>query len=167
MSSRITVIRNGKSFGPYSPQQVADYLRQNKLLLNDLACLDNDPQTYTVQSILAKLGIRVNPEPPMASIKKIGVDFLFPWASISNMGWRKDFRFWVLALAGLLPLAFSVFATGSLVYVGLAVYASILWGLFFFSQFKTDQVQVKTCIQTMGISCLFIFALLLLNTLTP
>ena len=93
MSSRITVIRNGKSFGPYSPQQAADYLRQNKLLLNDLACLDNDPQTYTLQSILAKLGIHVNAEPPLGSIKKIGVDFLFPWASISNMGWGKDFRF--------------------------------------------------------------------------
>lgn len=167
MSNQITVIRNGKSFGPYTPQQVADYIHQNKLLLNDLAFLDNDPQTYTLQNILSKLGIRIHAESPLASIKKVGVDFLFPWASISNMGWRNDPRFLVLASVGLLPLALSIFATSSLVYIGLAVYASVLWGLFFFSQFKTDQVQVKVCLKTMGISCLFIFALLLLNTLIP
>lgn len=167
MSNKISVIRNGKSFGPYTPQQVVNYVQQNKLLLNDLAFLDNDPQTYTLQSILSKLGLRVQATSPLASIKKIGIDFLFPWASISNMGWRKDPRFLVLAAAGLLPLALSIFATSSLVYIGLAVYASMLWGLFFFSQFKTDQVQAKVCIKTMGISCLFIFALLVLNSLIP
>lgn len=167
MNTRITVVREGKSFGPYLPQQAAEYIRQNKLLLNDLAYLDGDPNPRTLQSVLSKLGVSIHAESPLTSMKKVGVDFLFPWGAISNLGWRKDPRFLILAAAGLLPLTLSVFASGSLVYIALALYASMLWGLFFFSQFKTEQVKVKVCFITMGFTCLLICALLLLNALIP
>ena len=167
MNNQITIIRDGIQFGPYSPQQIAYYIQQNKLLLNDLAFLDNDPQIYMLKNILSKLGVQIHSESPITSIKKIGLDFLFPWASISKMGWRKDPRFLVLVVTGLVPLALSIVPTNAFIYIGLALYASMLWGLFFFSLFKTEQVQVKVCLRTMGIACLFIFVLLLLNTLFP
>ncbi len=166
MPHQITVIRNGKTFGPYSPQQAIYYIQKNKLFLNDFACLDNDTQTISLQSAIAKTGEKIpSAQSPLLSIQKIGSDFIFPWASIKNLSWLRDSRFIMLAITGLFPLALAIFANSSMIYIGLAGYASLLWGIFFFSLFKTDQINLNVCIRTIGITFILVIGLLLLHSI--
>lgn len=39
------------------------------------------------------------------------------------------------------------FSGGTITYIAIAAYFSVLWGMFFFFLFKTDQVQLKECVR--------------------
>ena len=52
--SRITVIRNGASFGPYTENQLVYYLENNRVLLNDYARIDNNPEMITLAFAMKK-----------------------------------------------------------------------------------------------------------------
>ena len=43
--SKISIERNGNVFGPYTESQLAYYIENNKVLLNDIARIDSNPET--------------------------------------------------------------------------------------------------------------------------
>lgn len=92
---------------------------------------------------------------PWDVIRKIGVDFLFPFGS-ERVG--KPFRLhreWLIALVGIVPLAALCLDVMFLIYIMLALYVSILWGMFFWSHFKTDSSSIRT-----GVICFCVTAFL-------
>ena len=146
--SQITVIRNGVSSGPYTESQLVYYLENNKILLNDYARIDNAPEMITVAAAMKKCNWPLpRARSPVEGIRKIGADFIFPWEEIRKLSWTKDLRFLYLALIGLLPLLIVCFSGGSITYIAIAVYFSVLWGIFFYFLFKTDQVELKECVR--------------------
>ena len=46
--SKISIERNGNVFGPYTESQLAYYIENNKVLLNDIARIDSNPETMTL-----------------------------------------------------------------------------------------------------------------------
>ena len=165
--SRITVIRNGASFGPYTENQLVYYLENNRVLLNDYARIDNNPEMITLAFAMKKCGWKLpKAKSPMESIQRIGVDFIFPWDEIKTLSWAKDLRFLYLALIGLLPLLIVSFSGGGIAYITIAAYFSVLWGMFFYFLFKTDQVKLKECIRCFCVTAFIsTFALLVLHVL--
>ena len=134
---QITVIRNGASFGPYTESQLVYYLENNKLLLNDYARIDSDPEMLTLAAAMKKCGWKLpKAKDPIESIRKIGADFIFPWKEIKTLSWSKDMRFLYLSLIGLFPLLIVCFSSGSIAYIAIAAYFSVLWGMFFYFLFK-------------------------------
>lgn len=165
--AKITIERNGQQFGPYTENQVIFYLESNKLLLNDWARVDNNSKLLPLRLALKLCGCKIpKPKHPWECIKKIGVDFIIPWQEIKTLAWLKERRFLFLAIVGLLPLLIIFLSLGTVTYIAIAAYFSILWGLFFFYTFKTDEVEVKECLRCFGITAFFATsALLLIHTL--
>jgi RsiW-degrading membrane proteinase PrsW (M82 family) len=150
---QITIERNGQKFGPYSQAQILHYIENNKLLLNDLARIDNSNNLVPLRSVLKQCGCPLpRAKNPLDCIKKIGVDFIFPWQEIKSMSWLRERRFIYLSVVGLLPLLIVFLSLGTITYIAIATYFSLLWGLFFFYVFKTDQVIVKECLLCFGVT---------------
>jgi len=162
---QITVIRNGAKFGPYSESQLFHYLENNKLLLNDYAVIDSDPEILSLAKAMKKCGWKLpQTKNPWECIRSIGADFILPWKEIKSLNWVKDLRFLYLSIVGLLPLTFLYLSGVALTYVAIAAYFSVLWGVFFFFLFKTDQVKLKECVRCFFVTAfLSTFCLLLLH----
>lgn len=171
MDALIYLIREGKTFGPYNQAQINEYLREQRILLSDLAQIVGIPEALSLQEAMERCGW---PLPPAAnalqSIRRIGYDFILPWKEIKERKWLNEKNFLVLTTIGLLPLLFLAIAELALfIYVGIALYASILWGGVFHLLFHTPQVSIKTCLKcyfgTIIVSgvLLFIHVLGLLN----
>lgn len=145
---QITIERNGNVFGPYTESQLSYYIENNKVLLNDIARIDSNPETLTLAKAMKKCGWRIpRAKNPWESFKKTGIDFIIPWQEIKAMHWLHEQRFLLLAIIGLLPLAILLLSGGAvtIAYIAIAAYFSALWGLFFFCIFKNDQVKLKEC----------------------
>ena len=144
--SKISIERNGNFFGPYTESQLAYYIENNKVLLNDIARIDSNPETMTLAKAMKKCNWRIpRAKNPWESFKKTGIDFIFPWQELKSMHWLHERRFLLLALIGLLPLGILLLTGGAVAYIAIAAYFSVLWGMFFFCIFKTDQVKLKEC----------------------
>ena len=142
----ITIERNGKIFGPYTESQLAYYIENNKILLNDTARIDSSPDTMTLAKAMKKCNWRIpHAKNPWVSLKQTGIDFILPWREIKSMNWFHERRFLLLALIGLFPLGILLLTNGAVAYIAIATYFSVLWGMFFFCIFKTDQVKLKEC----------------------
>ena len=161
--AKISIERNGNVFGPYTESQLAYYIVNNKVLLNDIARIDSDPETMTVTKAMKKCKWRIpRTKNPLESFKKIGIDFIFPWNEIKSMHWLHERRFLLLALIGLLPLGILLLTDGAVAYIAIATYFSVLWGMFFFYIFKTDQVKLKECCRCFLVTALISTTILLI-----
>lgn len=155
----IFVKRNGKDYGPYSSQQVQQFLSSGKLFLHDLAREDTVPvnpgqlQFERLSSLLKKKnipafpGLSTNPfVRALQDLKSFDMSLLFPWSELKSFDWLKDRKLIYLALAGLFPmLSLSIVPDVASCYWLIALYFSGLWAIFFYYIFKTPQIENLLC----------------------
>lgn len=150
---QISIERNGKVFGPYTQAQLTYYIENNKVLLNDIARIDANPETMTLVGAMKRCGWRIpSAKNPWESFKRTGIDFIIPVQEIKSMNWIRERRFLLLSLIGLLPLAILMLTGGAVAYIAIAAYFSVLWGMFFFVIFKNDQVKLQECFICFGVT---------------
>ena len=159
----IFVIRNGQRFGPYTEQTLLSYVNQGQILVQDTAIRDGDVAEHTVGFYLrqARLKSKVpNKGNIISQLKSIGSELIFPKTTMLSKTFLTDQRFLILAIVGLLPMVIMNMPFGGfLLFYEVALYFSIIWGLFFYTCFKTEQVRLKTTMAVFFLTQAFVFTM--------
>ena len=152
----ITIIREHIAFGPYDERCALQYFSDGKILLNDLVRVDRGIEEMPFSAAVTRCGWRLPaPMSPWEVVKKIGVDFLIPISAVRRDKLFKQTQARLIVIAGLAPLVVLLLNFTFAIYFLLAVYVSVLWGVFFWTQFKTDTSSVKQ-----GVACFCVTAFL-------
>lgn len=161
--TKIFVVRNSQQFGPYDHVLLQTYINEGKILLSDSAYNENTPQYITTVSVIVKqnkIPIKIQQAGNLLSqLKDIGRELIFPNDLFSRRAFFNDTRLIILAMLGLSP-AFLIRFTfiPFITFYTISLYFSIIWGLFFFYFFKTNQVRIKhTILLFFGLQfCIFL-----------
>lgn len=157
----IYVVRNGKDFGPYSEEQILEYVNNGYVVLHDVVHEVGDDHMTTVGDVLRRHGLQphvVHEGNLMSQLKKIGGDLIIPKDTFVGRQWLSDKTLIALAVVGLFPTFMLLLPIGPLaVFYVIALYFSCIWGLFFYYLFKTPQVSLKTTISVFFLTQLFVF----------
>ena len=144
-----TVLRNNQKFGPYSIQNIKQYVEDGKILLFD-EIESNNGNPLSVRDILKqnKVAVKIKSQGNIAAqINSIGKELLIPKIDFLKKEIIKDKRLLYLSVMGLAP-AFLIKFTFStwLTFYAIALYFSLLWAIFFYYIFRTPQVVNKKAI---------------------
>lgn len=158
------VIRNNQQFGPYDHHTLKLYVEDGKVLLHDKGFSKSEPNSITtVSQILKKNGVSVRIKHSgniFSQIKDIGRELIIPDDLFSKNEWLKDKRLLILAIIGLSPAFLIRFISiPFLTFYAIALYFSVIWGLFFYYLFKTNQVKTSSTILIFFLSQVFVFVL--------
>jgi RsiW-degrading membrane proteinase PrsW (M82 family) len=153
---KILIQRGGKTFGPYSEQLAAQYLAAGTLLPQDLAKDDSSGSTsqwvplrdlLSASKSLSKPSLKNSFNATIANLKSFDLQLIFPWKEVTSFRWIQDRKLLYLAAIGLSPaVALAITGGHSLAYWAIALYFSVLWALFFYNFFKTNQVETWLCL---------------------
>ena len=159
----IYVMRNGQRFGPYNEQTLLTYVNNGQVLKQDKAIAEGEVMERTVKFYLKRANLKYkiqNKGGIFSQLSIIGTELIFPKTVLLSKAFLTDKRFLVLAIVGLLPMVIMYIPLGGfLLFYGVALYFSVIWGLFFYTCFKTQQVDIKT---TLTVFFLTQFGVLLL-----
>ena len=159
----IYVIRNNQRFGPYTEQVLLSYVNQGQILAQDKAVKVGDNTERTVGFYLKLAGLKynvVNKGNILSQLKSIGSELIFPRTTMLSKGFLTDQRFIILAIVGLVPMVIMNMPFGGfLLFYEVALYFSIIWGLFFYTCFKTQQVSLKTTLLVFFLTQILVFSL--------
>ena len=157
------VLRNNQQFGPYSIDVLKTYVEKGKILKQDKSCLASNPQVLKTVGHFLKSGhqtVKIKHRGGIfQQLKDIGGELILPGDVFSWKAIKKDSRLLWLALLGLSPAFLISFFSSSpfITFYVIALYFSIIWGLFFFYFFKTPQIKTKTTIALFFILQAFVF----------
>lgn len=170
----IYVIRNNQRFGPYDEQVLLDYVNKGKILKHDRAMEAGGSHERTVLFYLRQAHLKPkvqNNGSVFSQLSAIGPELIFPRAALFSKRFWADQRFLILALVGLLPMVFmNLPLRGYLLFYAVSLYFAIIWGVFFYSCFKTGQVSLKTTATVFFLTQMFVFVVwffLRLDRLNP
>lgn len=154
--------RNGQQHGPYELEALKSYVEDGVVLLQD-KIHDTKGASISVRDVLKLNGVNVkvkNNGNILRQIKSFGTKLLIPKDSLSFKSLKSDKRLLIIALVGLSP-AFLISFTGASVitFYSIALYFSMIWGLFYYSVFSTAQVSIKKAIGLFFLTQLVIFIL--------
>jgi RsiW-degrading membrane proteinase PrsW (M82 family) len=152
--------RNGQNHGPYDIQTLKRYVEEGRILRQDKIS-NGKHNNMSVRDVLREQKIKVsiqNNGNIWKQIQSFGTKLLLPKDSFSFKNLRSDKRLLVIALVGLAP-AFLISFTGASVFTfyAIAMYFSMIWGLFYYSVFSTSQVSVKKAIGLFFLTQVIIF----------
>jgi RsiW-degrading membrane proteinase PrsW (M82 family) len=157
------IIRNNQQFGPYSLDVLTTYVEDGKILKQDKAFLDSNPQFlqtvgYFLKQNNRKIKIK-HKGSVFQQLKDIGRELIIPNNVFAWKEIRKDSRLLWLALLGLAPaFLIGLFSRIPVItFYVIALYFSTIWGLFFFYFFKTPQIKTKTTIGLFFTLQIFVF----------
>jgi RsiW-degrading membrane proteinase PrsW (M82 family) len=161
--------RNNQNHGPYELDALKKYVEDGLILLQDKIA---DPKGVptSVRDILVANGKNVKIKSNGNLFKQVrlfGTKLLLPKDSFSFKNLKSDKRLLMIALVGLAP-AFLISFTGASVitFYAIALYFSMIWGLFYFSVFSTQQVSIKKAIGLFFLTQILIFILVDLLNIT-
>jgi protease PrsW len=167
----VTIIRNNQNFGPYTIDVLKKYVEEGKILTCDKAQMQHTSEITTVKDILKSNHISINRQNNGTIIQQvltIGKDLLIPSFEFIKKDLFKDKRLIYLATIGLAPAFLIRFTFQSIVtFYAIALYFSVLWAVFFFSLFKTYQVEIKKTIIIFFLSQLTALILVNLQSFPP
>ena len=156
----VYIERNGSRFGPYSDDTLRGYVGEGQILLCDRAIDAATGEATTVRRYLKARGIKVrirNAGDFVSQLRNIGSDLIIPRSSFRSQ-WAQDSRLVLLALVGLTPSVLMFLPIGGiLVFYFIAMYFSLIWGLFFYYLFKTPQVTTRTTVVIFFATQAFVF----------
>lgn len=159
----IYIIRNNQRFGPYTESGLLSYVNHGQVLVQDKAIKDGDLQEHTVGYYLKQYGLKPNVTNKgniLSQLKMIGSELIFPKMTMLSKSFLIDQRFLILAIVGLLPMVIMNMPFGGfLLFYEVSLYFSIIWGLFFYTCFKTLQVKLKTTLLVFFLTQALVFAL--------
>lgn len=152
--------RNNQKHGPYDIQTLKKYVEEGHILLQDKIA-DGLNKITSVRDVLNSHNIKVkiqNNGNVWKQIQSFGIKMLLPKDSLSFKNLKSDKRLLVIALVGLAP-AFLISFTGASVitFYAIALYFSMIWGLFYYSVFSTSQVSIKKAIGLFFLTQVIIF----------
>lgn len=157
----INVIRNSQKYGPYNEQTLLTYVNSGQILLQDKAVLASESTPQTVGYYLKKAGLKCKRENKgniVSQLNAIGSELIFPKTSLFSKQFISDQRFLILAVVGLLPMVIMQIPLGGFfIFYAVALYFSVIWGLFFYASFKTPQVKFKTTLLVFFLTQIFVF----------
>ena len=155
------IVRNNQDYGPYDEQTLLSYVNNGSILLCDKAKDAVTHEENNVAYFLKKANLK--PKVPHAGnlvsqLKMIGGELIFPRKSFTRKNILSDQRLLVLAGVGLLPTLLMLIPLGNfLTFYAIALYFSVIWALFFYYFFKTNQVNLKTTIKVFFITQVCVF----------
>lgn len=147
------VMKEDAILGPFNIDEIAEFVHSGLILKRDYAYDIEYPDNFrTVDYYLKSHGKNVSIEHKgniFSQIKEIGQELIFPSAIFTKEPWEKDSQLFTLSLVGLTLsalIAIAPFLNAYILFYCIALYFSIIWGLFFYYLFKTEQVKLKTTI---------------------
>ena len=157
----IYIIRNQHEYGPYEASDIARYVEEGRLLLNDKARDAESDVEGTVEELLAARGIRPrvrNRGTLMEQLRYIGHAFIFPKDDMERHHIMEDKRLLILAVVGLsLSIIMLLPIGGYLVFYAVSLYFATIWGLFFAYFFRTRQISKSKAVSTFFLTQLGVF----------
>jgi Predicted membrane protein len=158
------LLRNNQQFGPYTLDLLASYVENGQILKCDEAFEQSNPQDIQTVGYFLKQNkkkVKVKHKGSLINqLKDLGTELIFPKTAINKKHLIADKRLMVLAIIGLLPsflMFFISFFPDYLIFYSIALYFSLIWGLFFYYFFKTPQVSFKSTIILFFLTQLFVF----------
>ena len=159
----IYIIRNQHEYGPYEASDIARYVEEGRLLLNDRARDAESDVEGTVEEFLAARGIRPrvrNRGSLMEQLRYIGHAFIFPKDDMERHHIMEDKRLLILAIVGLsLSIIMLLPIGGYLVFYAVSLYFATIWGLFFAYFFRTRQISKSKAVSTFFLTQLGVFVI--------
>jgi RsiW-degrading membrane proteinase PrsW (M82 family) len=140
-------------------------VEDGKILKQDKAFLASNPTFVKTVGYFLKLenrNVKVKHKSSIFSqLKDIDRELILPKNSFAFKEIKKDSRLLMLALLGLTPAFLIRFFSGIpfITFYVIALYFSIIWGLFFFYFFKTPQIKTKTTILLFFTLQFFVFVI--------
>ena len=161
-----SITRNNQVFGPYELSTIKTYVYEGKILLQDKVISANG-ENISVRDVLKRNNIKykIKSGNILSQIQSLGLNLLLPKDSISIKTLKEDSKLLIISLVGLAP-AFLIRITGASVitFYVIAMYFSLIWGLFFYSVFKTHQVSIKKSVTIFfSVQILIFFSVFVLN----
>lgn len=150
------ILRDGASLGPFEGNDILEFIKTGLVLEREQAYEISQPQNIsTIGELLRKQGITPKVEHKgnlFTQLKDIGRELIIPKSVFTKEPWKKDRRLLILAIVGLsLSLLIHV-ADGlasEIIFYLISLYFAMIWGLFFYYLFCTEQVKLKTTVWTL------------------
>lgn len=149
--ARYEIMKEDAILGPFDIDQIGEFVRAGLILKRDYAYDVQYPDSFrTVEFFMKRHGKTVCVEHKgnvFSQIQELGQELILPSKTFSKEPWRTDRKLFVLALVGLglsVILSIAPFMNVFGIFYVVALYFSIIWGLFFYYLFKTEQVNLKT-----------------------
>jgi RsiW-degrading membrane proteinase PrsW (M82 family) len=154
--NRYEIIKEDAILGPFTIDELAEFVHSGLILKRDYAYDIEYPDSFrTVDFVLKQHGVSVSVEHKgsvLSQIKEIGQELILPPKTFTKEPWKSDRKLFILALIGLglsVILSVAPFMKSFGIFYFVALYFSVIWGLFFYFLFKTEQVKLSVTI------CLF------------
>lgn len=150
------IIREDGNLGPFNEHEVAEFVASGLVLIRE-KCYDTlQPGSIsTVGDILRSKGISTKVKQSgslFSQLKTIGSKLLFPKTVFSSEPWKSNRRLLLMAIVGLSLFVLMYIPAGVLpdiiIFYVISLYFAIIWGLFFYYLFCTEQVKLKPTILT-------------------
>lgn len=144
------VMKEDSILGPFNIDEIVEFVQSGLILKRDYAYNIGDPDNFkTIKQILEQHSRNVTVEHKgnlISQLKDIGSELIIPPIVFTKTPWKTDKRLFILALVGLslsVILSIAPFMSHIAVFYTVALYFSIIWGLFFYYLFKTDEVKFR------------------------
>lgn len=155
------IIRNQHEYGSYGVSDIARYVEEGRLLLNDRARDAESGDEGTVEELLGARGIHPHVRSRgslMQQLRYIGHAFIFPKDDMERHHLMEDKRLLILAIVGLsLSIIMLLPIGGYLVFYAVSLYFATIWGLFFSYFFRTRQISKGKAVSTFFLTQLGVF----------
>ncbi|MBQ3635450.1 MAG: PrsW family intramembrane metalloprotease [Bacteroidales bacterium] len=144
------VIRNNRNFGPYDVSTLSSMVSEGSVLNCDKAAEENGVyEGLSVKDVLKRERKTVKPRhlsPLKQQFAKISKQVILPIDELKSHKWTQDTQLVLLAGIGLFPAVIGNLSYFSefLSFYANSLYFSVVWALFFYYVFKTQQVTTKT-----------------------
>lgn len=149
--ARYEIMKEDAILGPFDINEIEEFVKSGLILKRDYAYDVQYPDSFrTVEFFMKRHGKTVCIEHKgnvFSQIQELGQELILPSKTFSKEPWRTDRKLFVLALVGLglsVILSIAPFMNVFGIFYVVALYFSIIWGLFFYYLFKTEQVNLKT-----------------------
>lgn len=148
--NRYEIMKEDTILGPFTIDEIAEFVHSGLILKRDYAYDVQFPDSFrTVEFFMKQHGKPISIEHKgsvFSQIGEIGQELILPSKTFSKEPWQTDRKLFVLALVGLglsVILSIAPFMNGFGIFYVVALYFSIIWGLFFYYLFKTKQVKLS------------------------
>ena len=150
---RYEIMKEDTILGPFDINQIDEFVHAGLILKRDCAYDIECPDSFhTVEFYLKRHGKTISIEHKgniLSQIQELGHELILPSKTFSKEPWETDQKLFVLALVGLglsIILSIAPFMNVFGIFYVVALYFSIIWGLFFYYLFKTEQVKLPLSI---------------------
>ena len=147
------IMKEDAILGPFNIDEIAEFVHSGLILKRDYAYDIEDPDRFrTVEFFLERHGKKVSIEHKgniFSQLKEIGQELILPSVIFTKGPWKKNKQLFILSIVGLTLSGLIVIAPilhPYILFYCIALYFSIIWGLFFYYLFKTEQVKLETTI---------------------